>query len=93
MTGKRVGRSLYYLDIRVHYVNSSYTEETAMMGSATLSQDIWHQRLAHVNQNTINKMLSQQLVDGLHINIKNDPSAVDVRISPLDALELIKLVN
>ena len=76
MTGKRVGKSLYYLDIRVHHFNSSCTEETAMMGSATLSQDIWHQRLAHVNQNTVNKMLSQQLVDGLHMNSEKNSKTV-----------------
>jgi transposase InsO family protein len=45
------------------------------LGSVTLSSDIWHQRFAHVNHQTINKMCCQQLVDGLHM-IPNDGSPI-----------------
>ena len=91
MIVKRVGKTLYYLDILAIAPSSCPEEEEEAMSVATqpsyhieatrdmsvaLSQDIWHKRLAHVNHHTINKMLSQQLVDGLRINTNDDQTTV-----------------
>ena len=92
MIGKRVGKTLYYLNILALAPSSCPEEEEEAMSVATqpsyhseeatramsvaLSHDIWHQRLAHVNHHTINKMLSQQLVDRLRINTNDDRTTV-----------------
>lgn len=48
--------------------------EKALPASCRASLSIWHQRLAHLNQRTILKMSSQQMVSGLDILEPNLPS-------------------
>jgi hypothetical protein len=66
MFGKRVGRTLYHLAINPRYEEEA--ESTiALPSSISPGISTWHRRLAHVSYNTIVKMASSGVVDGLDI--------------------------
>ena len=66
MFGKRVGRTLYHLAINPRYEEEN--ESTiALPSSISPGISTWHRRLAHVSYNTIVKMASSGVVDGLDI--------------------------
>ena len=73
MTGRRIGKKLYHMDIewknndqQVQAAVSEMQVKAGLSATKTPSLHIWHQRLAHQNVNTILKM-SQGIVDGLKI--------------------------
>ena len=72
IVGQRAGKTLYHLDMVIKGTNPQL--EKALPANYRASLPIWHQRLAHLNQRTILKMSSQQMVCGLDILEPNLPS-------------------
>ena len=62
MVGKRVGQSLYQLDL---LTQEKVNAKAAISSGASF--DVWHERLAHVNHDTIRKMITSNSVVGLNI--------------------------
>lgn len=68
MTGDRIDRKLYFLNIEIRQEDQQYKEETAnLVDLKTSTIEIWHQRLAHLNYKTILEMSNSDLVDGLSL--------------------------
>jgi hypothetical protein len=70
MIGRRVGQSLYQLDL----MTQERVENAKAATSSGVPFEVWHERLAHVNQDTIRKMIASDSVIGLKVIGK--PSAV-----------------
>jgi hypothetical protein len=62
MVGRRVGQSLYQLDL---LTQEKVNAKAAISSGASF--DVWHERLAHVNHDTIRKMITSNSVVGLNI--------------------------
>ena len=62
MVGKRVGQSLYQLDL---LTQEKVNAKAAISSGASFN--VWHERLAHVNHDTIRKMITSNSVVGLNI--------------------------
>jgi hypothetical protein len=62
MVGKRVGQSLYQLDL---LTQEKVNAKAAISSGASF--DVWHERLAHVNHDTIRKIITSNSVVGLNI--------------------------
>lgn len=58
ITGQRIGKSLYSLNIEAK-------EKREVDTGLQVSLDIWHRRLGHINYTTLKKMLSENHVNGL----------------------------
>lgn len=72
MVGKRVGKTLYLLDISPRNPSDN-TTESAFVSSTSISLTMWHRRLAHINPRTIIQMASKNLVDGLNMTDTDIP--------------------
>jgi transposase InsO family protein len=64
IVGRRFGQSLYLLDISTQSIQEA--AKAAMANGASF--EIWHERLAHVNYNTMRRMQKLNAVTGLNIN-------------------------
>jgi hypothetical protein len=69
LTGKRSGNTLYLLDLKPHTasITSTWRIDSAYRAGLRASLLVWHQRLGHMNHQTILKMFSEELVSGLHL--------------------------
>lgn len=75
MTGSRIGRDLYHLDIStVDTSQSNPLAHSAVANRQSLS--IWHQRLSHTNYRTIIKMVSNGLVHGIELKDQSTPTII-----------------
>lgn len=71
----------------VSYIKSSHSQsETALPANVAASLHIWNHRLANLNQRTILKMSSKQMVEGLDITDTNIQSP-----SPCEGCLLVKM--
>jgi len=79
LTGKRTGNTLYLLDLKP-LTTSADTENrielTQHEAGLRASLLIWHQRLGHMNHQTILKMISQDLIAGLHLTNEKIPKTL-----------------
>ena len=69
MTGKRVGKALYFLGIQSicpSPVTAALVNQITSAGM--ISFYTWQQRLAHVTPTVINRMMSHQVVKGIDFN-------------------------
>jgi hypothetical protein len=67
-TGRRIGFSLYKIDIKAVVAPSPPKEERVLVAKqSAASLMTWHHRLSHVNCKTIKKMESTNAVDGMTI--------------------------
>lgn len=64
MEGHRAGRTLYLLDILLKTKTQDVISNLAKQKFSLL---LWHQRLGHVNYETIQKMAEKESVDGLNL--------------------------
>lgn len=90
LVGEQVGRNLYLLAIQARYKE----EPTSFALASSVSPAIftWHRRLAHLNYNTIVKMSSSDVVEGLDLAIKpshQNPATVVHLASTKDHLFLL----
>ena len=60
-TGSRSG-SLYYLDV------ASTTEAHVTTSEKESKEDLWHQRYGHLNETSLKKLVTEDMVDGLDYN-------------------------
>ena len=69
LTGKRTGNTLYLLDLKPLTTSADADNRIKLTQQAGLRASllIWHQRLGHMNHQTILKMISQDLIAGLHL--------------------------
>jgi hypothetical protein len=63
MIGRRVGQSLYQLDL----MTQERVENAKSATSRGVPFEVWHERLAHVNHDTIRKMIASDSVIGLKV--------------------------
>ena len=69
MVGRRAGNELYYLDIVA--TSNKWPMEAALVSNQAIPISVWHQRLAHLNSQTIQKMSSLGAVTGLNFTEKD----------------------
>ena len=74
MEGRRAGNALYHLDIMAV---STADEALPSFSQQSLPLDLWHQRLAHLNTQSILKMESLQCADGLSVVQDNSSHICD----------------
>ena len=58
MVGRRVGQSFYQLDL----LTQDIVDNAKTITGSGESFDVWHERLAHVNRDTIRKMITSESV-------------------------------
>jgi hypothetical protein len=78
LTGKRSGSTLYLLDLKPHTASITPTRriDSAYRAGLRASLLVWHQRLGHMNHQTILKMVSEELVSGLHLTNEKIPKTL-----------------
>jgi hypothetical protein len=69
MVGQRLGQSLYHLKIVAKNPSKEVSATTAVKAQTSLT--LWHQRLAHLNNKIILKMISSNSVNGLTLKKEN----------------------
>lgn len=74
MEGRRVGNTLYHLNIEAQEIKGG----TTLQVKNHTSLSVWHERFAHINTITIQKMSSQKVVGGLEFSDIAEPSALCV---------------
>ena len=66
---RRESSKLYHLDVQpLSSPTAVPTRQQAMLSTTPVSFNIWHRRLAHVNEDTMQKLNSGDLVDGVRFN-------------------------
>ena len=78
LTGKRTGNTLYLLDLKPLTTSADADNRIKLTQQAGLRASllIWHQRLGHMNHQTILKMISQDLIAGLHLTSEKIPKTL-----------------
>jgi hypothetical protein len=80
MTGERSGMTLYELEIQTAPTKMSQSAEKATTSNANTnavalkaaSFNTWHKRLAHVNYQTIQRMMRHDAVEGITLKEKSE---------------------
>jgi hypothetical protein len=78
MTGEKSGMSLYELEIQTAPTKMSQSAEKATTSNANAvalkaaSFNTWHKRLAHVNYQTIQRMMRHEAVEGITLKEKSE---------------------
>lgn len=68
MTGRRLGETLYQLDITSQEKIADETNNEAKVASTNaITFAIWHERFAHVNYATMQRMIKLNVVTGLNV--------------------------
>jgi hypothetical protein len=78
LTGRRTGNTLYHLDLKPQIACKKTTchVDLAQQAGLRASLIVWHQRLGHMNHQTILKMISQDLISGLHLTNEKIPKTL-----------------
>ncbi|EFX70048.1 hypothetical protein DAPPUDRAFT_257646 [Daphnia pulex] len=77
MTGKRLGETLYQLDITSQEEKAEETNNEAKVASTNATTfAIWHERFAHVNYATMQRMIKLNAVTGLNVVGNTSPKEV-----------------
>lgn len=72
MSGQRIGKSLYHLKVIARTSNQDSSSTVATSSEKSLHHfKIWHQRLAHINNKAILKMIKLNAVAGLDLGVKD----------------------
>lgn len=70
-TGVRIGKNLYRMNMKSFYQEQAYSSVISSREVSVLQ--LWHERLGHVNNATIQKMFQLGVVDGLALNKNSVP--------------------
>ena len=78
LTGRRTGNTLYHLDLKPQIARKKTTchVDLAQQAGLRASLVVWNQRLGHMNHQTILKMISQDLISGLHLTNEKIPKTL-----------------
>ena len=66
--GRKIAKKLYHMDFTL--TSPADTEETYNAQCSAPSWEIWHRRFGHVRYSGLQKLLENELVEGLEINKK-----------------------
>lgn len=78
LIGRRTGNTLYHLDLQPQTTRNktTYHIDVAKQAGLQASLIVWHQRLGHMSHQTILKMVSQDLISGLHLTNEKIPKTL-----------------